>query len=151
MRSRVYETVRRPSVRPFFCPSTMCPQQQTRCCCGLSGQEISIDCWSSGVRRANAGSATLLAYVGIAEHRPVVQNCRPLIGLHAVLLSSGLHLVLQAYYQQTNRTELTRTSRPSYTTRSLVTRVSVTARRQGGALGANAPPPQKKMRGGHLL
>jgi len=28
------------------------------------GQETSIDCSSSGVRRANAGSATLSAYVG---------------------------------------------------------------------------------------
>jgi len=32
-------------------------------CCGPGGQEISIDCFSSGVRRANAGSATLSADV----------------------------------------------------------------------------------------
>ena len=37
------------------------------CCCGPGGQEISIDCCSSGVRRANAGSAPLSAYV-VAEH-----------------------------------------------------------------------------------
>ena len=34
------------------------------CCCGPSGQEISIDCCSSGMRQANLGSATLSAYVG---------------------------------------------------------------------------------------
>ena len=34
------------------------------CCWGPGGQEISIDCCSSGVRRANADSATLSAYVG---------------------------------------------------------------------------------------
>ena len=28
------------------------------CCCEPGGQEIWIDCCSSGVRRANAGSAT---------------------------------------------------------------------------------------------
>jgi len=33
------------------------------CCCGPGGQEISIDCCSIGVRRANAGSSTLSAYV----------------------------------------------------------------------------------------
>ena len=37
------------------------------CCCGPGGQEISIDCCSSDVRRANAGSGTLSAYV-VAEH-----------------------------------------------------------------------------------
>jgi len=36
------------------------------CCCGPDGQEISIDCCSSGVRRTDAGSATLSA-----EHRLV--------------------------------------------------------------------------------
>ena len=36
------------------------------------GQDISIDCCSSGVRRANAGSATLSVYVTlVAEHRLV--------------------------------------------------------------------------------
>jgi len=39
------------------------PQLQV-CCCGPGGQEISIGCCSSGVRRANAGSATSSAYVG---------------------------------------------------------------------------------------
>jgi len=34
------------------------------CRCRPSGQEISVDCCSSGVWRANAGSATLLANVG---------------------------------------------------------------------------------------
>ena len=34
------------------------------CCCGPGGQEILIDCCSRGVRRMNAGSATLSAYVG---------------------------------------------------------------------------------------
>ena len=47
MRSRVYETVRCPSVRPSVCP-IMGPQPQTRwcrlvCCCGPDGQKMSID------------------------------------------------------------------------------------------------------------
>ena len=53
------------------CPSSVCsnrdPQQQTRCCRLLLSArelEISIDCCSSGVRRANASSVTLSAYVG---------------------------------------------------------------------------------------
>ena len=52
--SRVYETVRCLSVRPLL----------QVCCCRPGGQEISIDCCSSGVRLVNAGSATLPAYVG---------------------------------------------------------------------------------------
>ena len=49
MRSRVYETVRCPSVRPSVCP-IMGPQPQTRwcrlvCCCGPDGQEMSIDAY----------------------------------------------------------------------------------------------------------
>jgi len=36
------------------------------CCCGSGGHEISVDCCSSGLRRANVGSATLSAYV-VAE------------------------------------------------------------------------------------
>jgi len=38
------------------------------CCWGLDGQQISIVCCSSGVRRANAGSVTLSAYVGSETH-----------------------------------------------------------------------------------
>jgi len=38
--------------------------QQQVCCCGPDRQEILIDCCSSSVRQANAGIATLLAYVG---------------------------------------------------------------------------------------
>jgi len=34
------------------------------CCCGPGEQEISIDCCSNSVRRANAGSATLSVYTG---------------------------------------------------------------------------------------
>ena len=37
------------------------------CCCGPSAQKISIDCWTTSAqqqRQANAGSATLSAYVG---------------------------------------------------------------------------------------
>ena len=34
------------------------------CCCGLGGQDVSFNCYSSGMRRANAGSASLAAYVG---------------------------------------------------------------------------------------
>jgi len=64
MRSKVDETVRCPSVRPSVCPS-VCPTQNGTaanpllqvCCCGPGGQEIAIDCCSSGVRWANAGSA----------------------------------------------------------------------------------------------
>jgi len=57
----------RPSVRPVCLsqhgPIAANPMLQV-CCCGPGGQEISIDCDSSGMRRANAGSATLSAYVG---------------------------------------------------------------------------------------
>jgi len=58
-------------VRQFVCPSVYLstgPQQHTRCCrfaaVGPAGRSIAA--WlvlsSSGVRRANAGSATLPAY-----------------------------------------------------------------------------------------
>ena len=65
----------RVSVRPSVCPFvslSVCPsmgaQQQTLqvCCCGPGGQEILIDCCAAGAqqrRRANAGSATLSAYI----------------------------------------------------------------------------------------
>jgi len=33
------------------------------CCCGPGGQKISIDCCTAGVRRANAGSGTLVVVV----------------------------------------------------------------------------------------
>ena len=64
MRSRVYETVRCLSV--CLCrhePTAANPPLQV-CCRGPGEQMISIDCCSSGMWRANAGSAKLLAYVG---------------------------------------------------------------------------------------
>jgi len=76
MRNMVYETVPCPSVRLFVCPS-VCLSVPVRthsskpaaallqvCCCGPGRQEILIDCCSSGVWRANAGSTTSSAYVG---------------------------------------------------------------------------------------
>ena len=57
MRSRVYETVRWPS----DCPSTAANPLLQVCCCGPGGQEMSIDLLLQ--RHANAGSATLSAYV----------------------------------------------------------------------------------------
>jgi len=60
------------SVRLFAClsqrgPTTANPLLQV-CCCWPGSQGMSIDCClvrsSSGVWRANAGSATLPAYVG---------------------------------------------------------------------------------------
>ena len=67
MRSRVYETVPCPSVCPAVClsqhQSTAAKLSLQVCCCGLGGQDISTDCCSRGGRRANAGSATLSAYV----------------------------------------------------------------------------------------
>ena len=67
MRSRVYETVPCPSVCPAVClsqhESTAAKLSLQVCCCGLGGQDISTDCCSRGGRRANAGSATLSAYV----------------------------------------------------------------------------------------
>jgi len=71
---RVYETLLRPSVRPsicLLCPSVLSGPRKRVCCCGSGGQEISIDCCTAGVRRANAGSAALSAYV-VAEHRLVL-------------------------------------------------------------------------------
>ena len=53
----------RPSVCPSMGPRAANPLLQV-CCCGPSQQEMSIDCCNSGVRRPNAGSATLSAYVG---------------------------------------------------------------------------------------
>ena len=59
-------TVRCPSVSLSVCPS-MGPQQQTRCCrFAVVGRKRLIaarPALCSSVRRANAGSATLLAYV----------------------------------------------------------------------------------------
>ena len=59
-------TVRCPSVSLSVCPS-MGPQQQTRCCrLAVVGRKRLIaarPALCSSVRRANAGSATLLAYV----------------------------------------------------------------------------------------
>ena len=63
MRSRIYKTVRCLSVCLSVCPSTAAnPLLQVRCC-GPDEQETSIDCCSSGVQRANAGSVTFSAYV----------------------------------------------------------------------------------------
>ena len=70
--------LRRASVRPFFRRTPLLRV----CCCGPGGQEISIDrggrrapqqhgAQQHSVRRANAGSATLSAYV-VAEHRLVL-------------------------------------------------------------------------------
>ena len=60
--------MKRYGVRPSVCVSQQGPTAANPlldvCCCGPGGQEISIDCCSSGVRRANAGSATLSAYAG---------------------------------------------------------------------------------------
>ena len=61
MWSRVYETVRCPSVCPSVCPSKG-PQQQIRCG-RFAAVGPAIDCCTAGVWRANAGSATLSAYV----------------------------------------------------------------------------------------
>ena len=67
MRGRVYETVRCLSIYPSICLSQHQPTAENPllqvCCSGPSGEETSIDWCSSGVRRANAGSATLSAYV----------------------------------------------------------------------------------------
>ena len=68
---------KRYGVRPSVCPSmahipaAANPPLQV-CCCGPGGQETSNDCCSSGVRRANAGSATLSAYVDSYGHRLVI-------------------------------------------------------------------------------
>ena len=56
--------MKRYGVRPSVCPS-MGPQQQTRCCrfvtVGPAGRRFDLLLQQ---RRANAGSATLSAYVG---------------------------------------------------------------------------------------
>jgi len=62
MESRVYETVRCPAGR-LSVPTAANPLLQV-CCCGPGGHGISINCCSSGVQLANAGSATLSAYAG---------------------------------------------------------------------------------------
>jgi len=68
MRTRVCVTVRCPSdclsVRPSLCPYSGPLQKPADA--GLLLQKISIDCCTAGVRRTNAGSATLSAYV-VAE------------------------------------------------------------------------------------
>jgi len=58
--------MKRYGIRPYRYPN---PPLQV-CCCKPGGQEILIDCCSSGVRRTNAGSAALSAYV-VAERRLV--------------------------------------------------------------------------------
>jgi len=60
----------RPLIYPSLTPGRNMPLLQV-CCCGPGGQKISIVCCTAGVRQANAGSATLSAYV-VAEHRLIV-------------------------------------------------------------------------------
>ena len=60
-------SMKRYGVRPSVClsqhgPTAANPLLQV-CWCRLGGQEMSIDCRSSGVWRANAGSASLSTYV----------------------------------------------------------------------------------------
>ena len=63
MHSRVYETVQCLSVcLSQHGPTAANPLQQV-CFCGSCGQQTSIDYCSSSVRRTNAGSATLSAYI----------------------------------------------------------------------------------------
>ena len=71
MRTRVCVTVRCPSVRLTVCRSVRLSVHTVAHCskpadAGLLLQKISIDCCTAGVRRTNAGSATLSAYV-VAE------------------------------------------------------------------------------------
>jgi len=61
------------------------------CCCGSGGHEISVDCCSSGLRRANVGSATLSAYV-VAEHR-LVTFLLSLLSSAAALRVSSLRMI----------------------------------------------------------
>jgi len=62
-----FDLLKRYGVRPSVCSSQYGPTAANPllhvCCCRLGGQEISIACCSSGMRRANAGSAKLSAYV----------------------------------------------------------------------------------------
>jgi len=64
-----YASVRRPSVSPSVHPSARRLSQHGPT--AAKPQEISIDCCTVGVRRVNAGSATLSAYV-VAEHRDLI-------------------------------------------------------------------------------
>jgi len=75
-------SMKRYCVRPFVCTSVRLSvpawvhsskPAAAGCYCGPGGQDISTNCCSSGMRRANAGSATLLACV-VAEHR-LVSTC----------------------------------------------------------------------------
>jgi len=71
MRTRVCVTVRCPSVRLTVCRSVRLSVHTVAHCskpadAGLLLQKISIDCCTAGVRRTNAGSATLSVYV-VAE------------------------------------------------------------------------------------
>jgi len=68
VRSRVYVTVRCPSVSLSQHGPTAANPLVRVCCCGIDGQEISIDCCVAGAQQqrravANASSATLSAYV----------------------------------------------------------------------------------------
>jgi len=76
LRNGVYETNDTVSVRLSVCASARLSVPFARrssvhrvCCCGPGGQEISIDCCSCVMRRANAGSATLSEYVIIIRRR----------------------------------------------------------------------------------
>ena len=62
-RSRIYGTVRCLSVCLSQYGLTAAKPLLQVCRCGPGGQKISIDCCSSNVRRANAGSATMPAYI----------------------------------------------------------------------------------------
>jgi len=65
----------RPSVRLSVCPTAANPPLQI-CCCGPGGQEMPIDRCSSGVRRENAGSGALSAYVGSWRHSCIRRSGR---------------------------------------------------------------------------
>ena len=68
MQSRVYETVRCPSVCPSVPLSQHAQQQRTAtpllqvCSCGLGKEMISIDCCSRSMQQANVVSAMLSVY-----------------------------------------------------------------------------------------
>jgi len=79
-RSRIYVTVRCPSV----CPSVSCARCHSVrrvCCCEPGGQEISIDCCTSGAAAVNAGNATFTAAVGGWTQTLVFLNLQKVFGV----------------------------------------------------------------------
>ena len=59
----------------WHCPSVRLSVPLLRvCCCGPGGQKISIDCCTAGVRRANAGSGTLVVVSKIANSSTLDDN-----------------------------------------------------------------------------